>query len=126
LPISLMPYFANYRWPGNIRELENIVERLVVLTPGSEIALVHLPAFLRREHPSIDALNIDLPAQGISLEAIEKELIVKALEKFKFNQTHAAKYLDISRKALMYRMEKHGIQRPDTAHDEEEPEHAGE
>jgi two-component system NtrC family response regulator len=123
LPISLMPYFSSYRWPGNIRELENIVERLVVLTPGNEIAVSHLPAFLRREHPSIETLNIDLPSQGISLEAIEKELIVKALEKFKWNQTHAAKYLDISRKALMYRMEKHGIQRPDTAHDEEDTEH---
>ena len=124
LPISLMPYFSNYRWPGNIRELENIVERLIVLTPGDEITLSHLPAFLRREHPSIDTLNIELPSQGISLEAIEKELIVKALEKFKWNQTHAAKYLDISRKALMYRMEKHGLQRPDTAHEEEETEQA--
>ncbi len=122
LPISLMPYFSNYRWPGNIRELENIIERLVVLTPGTEITLSHLPAFLRREHASIDTLNIDLPPQGISLEAIEEELILKALEKFKWNQTHAAKYLDISRKALMYRMEKHGIQRPDSARDEESAE----
>ena len=125
LPISLMPYFTNYRWPGNIRELENIVERLVVLTPGNEIAVSHLPAFLRREHPSIDMLNVELPPQGISLEAIEKELILRALEKFKWNQTHAAKYLDISRKALMYRMEKHGIQRPDTAAPDEEESEAG-
>jgi two-component system NtrC family response regulator len=124
LPISLMPYFSNYRWPGNIRELENIIERLIVLTPGNEITVSHLPAFLRREHASVDALNIDLPSQGISLEAIEKELILKALEKFNWNQTHAAKYLDISRKALIYRMEKHGIQRGDSAHDEEETEHA--
>ncbi|MGH9652474.1 MAG: helix-turn-helix domain-containing protein, partial [Bryobacteraceae bacterium] len=109
LPISLLPYFSNYRWPGNIRELENIVERLVVLTPGNEIAASHLPAFLRKEHASVDELNLDLPPQGISLEAIEKELILKALARFKWNQTHAAKYLDISRKALIYRMEKHGI-----------------
>jgi DNA-binding NtrC family response regulator len=126
LPISLMPYFSNYRWPGNIRELENIIERLVVLTPGDEITLSDLPVFLRREHPSIDTLNIDLPTQGISLEAIEKELILKALERFKWNQTHAAKYLDVSRKALMYRMEKHGIQRPDATPEEEASEHATE
>jgi len=112
LPISLLPHFSNYRWPGNIRELENIVERLVVLTPGNEITLSHLPAFLRRAHGSADTLNLELPPQGISLEAIEKDLILRALAKFKWNQTHAAKYLDISRKALMYRMEKHGIQRP--------------
>ncbi len=125
LPISLLPYFSNYRWPGNVRELENIIERLVVLTPGDEITISNLPVFLRREHPSIDTLNIDLPSQGISLEAIEKELILKALEKFKWNQTQAAKYLDISRKALMYRMEKHGIQRPDSASGEEEAEEGG-
>jgi two-component system NtrC family response regulator len=53
-----------------------------------------------------------LPPQGISLEAIEKELILKALEKCDWNQTHAARYLDISRKTLIYRMERHGIQRP--------------
>ncbi len=126
LPVSLIPYFSNYRWPGNIRELENIIERLVVLTSGNEITLSDLPAFLRREHPSLDTLNIDLPAQGISLESIEKELILKALEKFNWNQTHAAKYLDISRKTLMYRMEKHGIQRPDTAREEPAAEHAAE
>jgi two-component system NtrC family response regulator len=126
LPISLMPYFNNYRWPGNVRELENIIERLVVLTPGNEITLSDLPALLRREQSSIDTLNIDLPQQGISLEGIEKELILKALEKFKWNQTHAAKYLDISRKTLMYRMEKHGIQRPDNAHEEEAAEPASE
>lgn len=111
LPLSLMPYFTNYRWPGNVRELENIIERLVVLTPGNEIRVTDLPPFLRKEQPPVDAMNVDLPPQGISLEAVEKELILKALEKFNWNQTHAAKYLDISRKALIYRMEKHGIQR---------------
>ncbi len=121
LPISLMPYFSNYRWPGNIRELENIIERLVVLTPGNEITVAYLPPFLRREYPSVDMLNIELPPRGISLEAIEKELILRALEKFHWNQTHAAKYLDISRKALMYRMEKHGIQKSDGAQEEPEP-----
>jgi two-component system NtrC family response regulator len=121
LPISLLPYFSNYRWPGNIRELENIVERLVVLTPGNEITISHLPAFLRKEHASVDTMNLDLPPQGISLEAIEKELILKALAKFKWNQTHAAKYLDISRKALIYRMEKHGI-RTEAGNAESEPE----
>ncbi len=115
LPSSLTPHFLNYRWPGNIRELENIVERLVVLARGAEIVLEDLPEFLRRESPSVDSLNFDLPPQGISLEAIEKELILRALQRFHWNQTHAARYLDVSRKALMYRMEKHGIRRPDSA-----------
>ena len=112
LPPSLMKYFQNYRWPGNIRELENVIERIVVLSREEEITIADLPDFLRHEHVSVDTLQLNLPPQGISLEAIEKELIERALTKFNWNQTHTAKYLDISRKALMYRMEKHGVRRP--------------
>ena len=119
LPAGLLPRFQDYRWPGNIRELENVIERIVVLTRGDEITLSDLPDFLRRERPAIDMLQLELPAQGISLEAVEKDLILRALDKFRGNQTHAAKYLDISRKALIYRMEKHGIRRK-TSEDGEE------
>jgi len=112
MPPALLPYFARYRWPGNVRELENAVERVVVLTRGDEVTLHDLPEFLREERAGVDALEIGLPPQGISLEAIEKELILKALEKCHWNQTHAARYLDISRKTLIYRMERHGIRRP--------------
>jgi DNA-binding NtrC family response regulator len=115
LPQPLLKYFQTYRWPGNIRELENVIERVVVLAPGHEITFTDLPDFLRQEHVSVDTLNLDLPPQGVSLEAIEKELLLRALHKFRWNQTHAARYLDISRKALIYRMEKHGIRRPQSA-----------
>ncbi len=118
LPEALIPHFQNYRWPGNIRELENVVERLVVLSRGSEITVADLPEFLRREQPLADVLQLDLPPRGISLESIEKELLIRALEKFNWNQTHAARYLDISRKALMYRMEKHGIRKKATGEDD--------
>jgi DNA-binding NtrC family response regulator len=114
LPPSLLKYFQNYRWPGNVRELENVIERIVVLSREDEITLADLPDFLRREHVSLDTLQLPLPPQGISLEAVEKELIERALHKFNWNQTHTAKYLDISRKTLMYRMEKHGIKHADT------------
>jgi len=119
LPGPLVPYFQDYRWPGNIRELENVVERLVVLSRGDEITLADLPEHLRRERPATDMLQLELPSQGISLESVEKELLIKALEKFSGNQTHAAKYLDISRKALIYRMEKYGIRRKGTENDDE-------
>ncbi len=112
IPPALLSYFTRYRWPGNVRELENAVERVVVLTRGDEVTLHDLPEFLREERAGVDALEIGLPPQGISLEAIEKELILKALEKCDWNQTHAARYLDISRKTLIYRMERHGIRRP--------------
>jgi DNA-binding NtrC family response regulator len=111
LPPSLMKYFQNYRWPGNIRELENVIERVVVLSREDEITVSDLPDFLRQEHVSVDTLQLPLPPQGVSLEAVEKELIERALNRFSWNQTHTAKYLDISRKALLYRMEKHGIRR---------------
>ena len=86
--------------------------------------MADLPDFLRREKPAIDMLQLELPAQGVSLETVEKELILRALDKFHGNQTHAANYLDISRKALIYRMEKHGI-RKKAAEDEEEMESPG-
>lgn len=111
LPTSLLPYFCGYRWPGNVRELENVIERLVVLARGQEITLAELPDSLRRERPALDVLHLDLPPHGISLEAVEKELILRALEKCNWNQTRAAKYLDVGRKTLIYRMEKYGIRK---------------
>ena len=115
LPPPLLPYFSAYRWPGNIRELENIIERVVVLARGDDIALNDLPEFLRRERPAAEAFHFELPPQGISLEGVEKEFIVRALEKFNWNQTHAAQFLDISRKTLIYRMEKFGLRKEQAA-----------
>jgi DNA-binding NtrC family response regulator len=119
LPESLLPGFSNYDWPGNIRELENVIERLVVLTVGDKICADDLPEFLKRESSPTELVRLDLSPQGISLEAIEKGLIIKALIRFNWNQTQAAKYLDISRRTLNYRMEKHGI-RKDTAENSSE------
>ncbi|MBL8210768.1 MAG: sigma-54-dependent Fis family transcriptional regulator [Bryobacterales bacterium] len=106
LHASLLPYFTHYRWPGNVRELENVLERLVVLTRGDEVCVDDLPDFLRREKPPLEAIQLDLPPEGISLEGVERELVFRALEKANWNQTKAAEYLDISRKQLIYRMEK--------------------
>jgi DNA-binding NtrC family response regulator len=111
LPESLVTGFSNYDWPGNIRELENIIERMVVLAIGDKISADDLPEFLRRGSSLPDLIQLDLSPQGISLEAIEKELIIKALNKFSWNQTQAARYLDISRRTLNYRMEKHRIRK---------------
>lgn len=115
LPSALTPYFSAYRWPGNVRQLENVVERLVVLSTGDEIGRQELPDFLQHQSVGLEAIQFELPPHGISLEAIEKELILKALEKFEWNQTQAAKYLDISRRTLRYRMEKFGLRGADEA-----------
>ena len=110
-----MPYFCNYRWPGNVRELENVIEKLVVLAQGETVELNDLPESIRCQRPPLEVIQLELPPQGISLEAVEKELILRALAKFNWNQTQAARYLDISRKTLIYRMEKFGLRRSDVA-----------
>lgn len=109
LPPELMPYFASYRWPGNIRELENIMERISVLARGPDVALADLPASMTAAPVRADILQVDMPQAGISLERVERDLIQRALERFDGNQSQAARYLDISRKTLIYRMEKHGL-----------------
>lgn len=112
LPQGLLPWFSAYRWPGNVRELENVIERMIVLARGTELTLDDLPPQLRKERaPQPDALELQIPESGISLEGVERELILKALRKFDWNQSQAARFLDISRKTLIYRMEKHGLSR---------------
>jgi len=106
---SIVPYLVAYRWPGNVRELENVLERLLVLSSHKSIGEDDLPEEIRRVQPGVSSFRLDLPDEGISLESVERELILRALERFKGNQTHAAKYLDISRRTLIYRMEKYGL-----------------
>jgi DNA-binding NtrC family response regulator len=111
LPQALLPFFSRYHWPGNIRELENAMERIIVLSRGPEVTLSDLPEFLRQERQVLDSVQLELPPTPISLDAVEKELILRALQRFDWNQTKAAQYLDLTRKTLIYRMEKHGIRK---------------
>ncbi|MBK9166814.1 MAG: sigma-54-dependent Fis family transcriptional regulator [Bryobacterales bacterium] len=108
---ELSQYFTAHRWPGNVRELENVIERMVVLSDGQEVGESDLPREIRPASPFRGSLFIELPDHGISLENVERELLVRALEKFGGNQTQAARYLDISRRTLIYRMEKHGLRK---------------
>jgi len=99
-----------YRWPGNVRQMENVLERLVVLSTSDVVTVEDLPDELAPPTATRPAsLWAELPEDGISLEAVERELISRALERFHGNQTHAARFLDISRRTLIYRMEKHGL-----------------
>jgi two-component system NtrC family response regulator len=100
---------TRYDWPGNVRELENVIENMVVLGRADEIRATDLPAQIRQAKSRVSAINLKLPDEGISLEDVEKEILVQALEKHQWNQTRAARYLNISRKTLIYRMEKFGL-----------------
>lgn len=109
LPEQLLARFSAYRWPGNIRELENSIERIVVLTRGNEIGLDDLPAFLQVQPAPLEVINLDLPPKGVSLSGIEKEVLLRALQKCNWNQSQAARYLGLSRKTLIYRMHKYDL-----------------
>ncbi|MDH4162721.1 MAG: sigma-54 dependent transcriptional regulator [Nitrospirota bacterium] len=99
----------NYGWPGNVRELENVIERASVLRRTDRIGLQDLPDKMLRSGGSVDDIILNLPDDGVSLEELEKNLIIKALDKHKGNQTRAAEFLRISRPTLIYRMEKYGL-----------------
>lgn len=96
-----------YDWPGNIRELQNVVERSVILRSGSEIAAADILLSGNEKQPSEGSFR--LPAEGISLEGVEKSLIEQALSLAKGNRSQAARLLHIPRHVLIYRLEKFQI-----------------
>jgi len=104
--------FRRYQWPGNVRELRNVIERAMILEDGDEITPKYLPRGLAVESraastvPPLTPDHICLPADGVSLEAVEMSLVRQALERSGGNQTKAAEFLHISRDQLRYRMKK--------------------
>ena len=100
---------TSYGWPGNVRELENVIERASVLRRGDLITREELQDKLKQKTGGVENIILNLPDEGISLEDLEKSLIIKALEKHKGNQTRAAEYLGITRPTLIYRMEKYEL-----------------
>ena len=110
---EIMNSLANYNWPGNVRELENTVERLLIMRNGDTILPDDLPEKLRGERKVGELRVINLPDDGYSLEQLEREIVVEALERNSWNQTSAARFLRIPRHVLIYRMEKYGIVSPE-------------
>ena len=99
-------YFNQYSWPGTVRELKNVIERMVILSPEDVLSADRLPDHIRRPEPFAGNVPIQLPEEGIDLEQVEREIIHRALEKNQWNQTKTAKYLNITRNTLIYRMQK--------------------
>jgi DNA-binding NtrC family response regulator len=96
-----------YGWQGNVRELRNVIERAVVLAEAGEIRLEHLPETLQRAQPAVSSGT----GMRDQLADLERRRIEEAMAAENGNQTRAAKRLGISRRALIYKLEKHGFKR---------------
>jgi len=107
---AALELFKRYDWPGNVRELQNVIERANIICRGDEILPEHLPEEIRGAKVKADqGLDIELPDEGVSLEEVEKQFLIKALEKSKGNQSKAAELLGITRSTFIYRCQKYGI-----------------
>jgi DNA-binding NtrC family response regulator len=116
---------SRYPWPGNVREMENIIEQAFIWSKGSDIITPeHLPIILKEDSRS-SSLRDDTLAGRLSLEKavmeFEREIILDALKRTNYIQTHAANLLGISRRMLKYRMDTLGIGRPDQEGSSEPP-----
>lgn len=100
---------VSYDWPGNIRELENIVYRLCLLSRNNEINEADLPVDI--DSNACKGINLSLPYDYLDLEELEKNIIVSALEKFSGNKSKTAEYLKVPRHILLYRLEKYKIRK---------------
>ncbi|MGH7410189.1 MAG: sigma-54-dependent transcriptional regulator [Candidatus Methylomirabilis sp.] len=115
-----MRLLMSFHWPGSVRQLEAVIERAVLLSDGREIESYDLPIEVRffdlpaQELRSIARdrkFGIEIPAEGISFEELERDLIVQAMEKSDWVMTKAARLLGMSYRTLQYRLEKFRIKR---------------
>jgi len=108
LSVAAIAALRDYQFPGNVRELENILERAIALCAGDRIEVddLQLTAPAQGENAAVDRTGLPLQEH---LDSVEKEAILKALEQTRYNRTAAAKLLGITFRALRYRMERLGI-----------------
>lgn len=104
---NTMSILERYRWPGNIRELQNVAERAVLMSDGSSLLPHHLPNDIQLVAESEDA-----EPDTSTLMGQEKTLIVNALKEHSWNQSSAARSLGITRYHLRHRIKKYGLQKP--------------
>jgi len=98
-----------YDWPGNLRELKNVIKRMVLLTPGTTATIEGLPDEMKMTVSEDNPLDNPLDLKAVN-ESNEKTLIAETLIKVKYNKSKAAKLLNIDRKMLYSKMERYGIE----------------
>jgi len=106
-----MEALMSYKWYGNVRELENTIERAIVLSEKNNIESDNLPAEIQsyKEKSQVDIIPDEEYSIKKASKSLEMNLIKKALKKTKGNHTHAARLLEISHRALLYKIKEYGI-----------------
>ena len=99
----------DYHWPGNIRQLQNVIERAVIMCEDTRILPEHIALYDKRPPQKKDV--VDIPEAGVSLEEVERQLISQALERTGWVQKNAARLLGISPRVINYKIRKHKIKR---------------
>jgi two-component system response regulator AtoC len=106
---ATMRALVEYPWPGNVRELENVVERAMVLAEGPQLDVQQLPGLVVTPSTAAAATSpLDLSVKRRT-EELERSLISEALERTRGNRTRAAKLLDLSHRALLYKIREYGL-----------------
>ena len=105
---EVMATFSHYRWPGNIRELENVLERMVLMSETDTLALDQLPPEIRGIVSTVGASTLKEKIDTIS-QMTEKQMIIDVLNKTNQNRTKAAKLLGISRRTLQNKIKEYGL-----------------
>jgi len=105
---SAMKALSEYHWPGNIRQLESVIERAVLMCDSDTIRLEEIKTELKI-HSDSRTINIEIPDEGLNFEELEKELLKKAMAKANNVAAKAARLLGMSYKTFWYRWEKFGL-----------------
>jgi two-component system, NtrC family, response regulator AtoC len=107
-----MRLLLEYSWPGNVRELENTIERAMVLSETTNITVADLPDHVRTPLPSLDGSELGDDELSVKKHgaALERRLIRRALERTGGNKTRAAELLDLSSRALLYKVREYGLE----------------
>lgn len=111
-PKPVLKRLLDFGWPGNVRQLGNVVERLVLLAEDGQVSLDDLPGEMSGRGQQT-AAGFTLPAGGMSWEVHEKSCLQQAMEQAGGNRAQAARLLDLPYKAFLYRLEKHQLVDPE-------------